>query len=186
MLQLTPFASAIVSERDSYVYGPYLRREAEGLASRFKPHRGARRLRRRSDRLARERGPARAIRRGRSPRVGDVVRRVLLGLALVAALAAASSTDAGTPPHVVVLLARVCDRPLVLRAPTVPPATHGGRPTYIYAWVNGRRMSGVVKGSTIYLVGDSTVVQVPMFGAAVVRAVRTIPRCALLRVKFAW
>jgi len=114
--------------------------------------------------------------------------RALAPLACVLLLVTASAAGAGGNPHpggTVILTGTVCDWPLLLKSHVAQPQ---GVEVSVDAWVGGRRLLGALKGSTVYMFGNSSLVQAPTTkrGPFVVRAVRTLSRCAPLRVVFTW
>ena len=78
--------------------------------------------------------------------------------------------------------ATISGTPIVLTFRGVPANA------WVYAWVNGHRMFGVVKAGDVYLVGTSSVVQCPVRSGPVLtcRAARTVPARAQLRLVFSW
>lgn len=105
----------------------------------------------------------------------------------IALLALASPALAGVPQHPggqhrVMLSARVCGTSIKLVGARQPKHSQ----VYADAFVNHHRLLGVLKGSTVYMVGASTVVQVPISPRLVARIARTVPGCALVEVVFTW
>ena len=116
------------------------------------------------------------------------MRRLAVTVAAALALAGGASTagavDHPGAYHVVTLDKRVCGTPVTMTAPQLMPA-HGT--VSLDGYVNGKRMYAGVASGGLYLFGSFTVVQAARTGTHIAaRAVRTIPRCAHVRLIWRW
>lgn len=101
-------------------------------------------------------------------------------LSLVALLVAPGAT-AAPKHHELTVRGEVCGQTMGFLA----PVTDGSGS--VDAYVGKFELLGLQVGRTVYMVGDSTVVQATSSDSGVsVRAVRTVPVCARLRVVFDW
>src|SRR4051812_10467839 len=103
-------------------------------------------------------------------------------LSLVALFAAPGAT-AAPQHHELTVRGEICGKTTEFRAPVTDRAAR------VDAYVGKFRMLGVKMntGDTVYMVGNSAVVQATQNNKGVtVRAVRTVPVCAQLRVVFMW
>ena len=108
--------------------------------------------------------------------------------AIALALAVAAPAGATQPPRahaMYVMHAKVCGKPILIHGGfRLPPSNVAAT---VDGFVNGHRLRGATMGADLYLFGASTIVQAPIDGRQpIFRAVRTMPRCAHLRLVIEW